>query len=46
MTAYLAAVEAQLCEVLRRGNRPSAALVEAVAAAKVGGGLYILATST
>lgn len=35
MSAYLVAVERALCEVLKRGNRPSAALVEAVAAAKV-----------
>jgi len=35
MSAFLAAVEAALCNVLRRGERPSAALVEAVAAAKV-----------
>ena len=35
MTAFLAAVESALCDVLRRGHRPSAALVEAVAAAKV-----------
>lgn len=36
MTAYLAAVEAALCDKLRKGERPGAELVEAVAAAKVG----------
>ena len=40
MTAYLAAVEAALCEKLRKGERPGAALVEAVAAAKVGRGAH------
>eukprot|EP00227_Mantoniella_beaufortii_P000632 CAMPEP_0197615092 /NCGR_PEP_ID=MMETSP1326-20131121/59855_1 /TAXON_ID=1155430 /ORGANISM="Genus nov. species nov., Strain RCC2288" /LENGTH=585 /DNA_ID=CAMNT_0043183973 /DNA_START=106 /DNA_END=1864 /DNA_ORIENTATION=+ len=35
MSAYLGAVEAALCDVLRRGARPGAPLVEAVAAAKV-----------
>ena len=35
MSKYLAAVEAALCDVLRRGGRPSASLVEACAAAKV-----------
>ena len=32
---FLAEVEAKLCDVLRRGGRPDAGLVEAVAAAKV-----------
>ena len=35
MTAFLTAVERALCVVLKRGGRPSADLVEAVAAAKV-----------
>ncbi len=35
MTAYLASVERDLCETLTNGTRPSAEMVEAVAAAKV-----------
>ena len=35
MTAYLASVERDLCETLTNGTRPSAGMVEAVAAAKV-----------
>ena len=35
MTAYLASVERDLCDTLRHGTRPTAGMVESVAAAKV-----------